>query len=119
MLDIIFKVVEAIVGAVVVGAAVGGTIYVIANWPEIKDAISSWLRKNNLSKSALMSALVIFDRIAVGIRRRIIVETPQTGTKTIEDETFSEEKLRKEEPDVYKELQKRNHVEIDVMEQIQ
>jgi len=119
MLDIIFKVVEAIVGAVVVGAAVGGTIYVIANWPEIKDAISSWLRKNNLSKSTLMSALVIFDKIAVGIRRRIIVKTPQTGTRTIEEKTFSEKEIRKEEPDVYKQLQTKSRIKFDVMDQIQ
>jgi len=121
MLDIIFKVVEAIVGGLAVGAAVAGTIYLITNWPEISDKIASWLRQNNLSKSALMSALVICDRTVSGVSRRIVVETTRhTGKQTIEEKTLSMEEIRRELPsDVYRKLQETDHVELDVMKTIQ
>ncbi len=123
MLDLIFKVVEAVVKialpAIAVGAAVGATIYIIANWPEISNKISSWLHGNNLSKSALTDALVIFDKIVTGVRRLIVVETVQTGRQIIEEETLSPEEVLRRDPDLYKELQKRGRVEINVMEQIQ
>ncbi len=118
-MDWVFDLVKIIGGAVLAGAAVAATIYVIENWPEISEKISSWLRQKNLSKSALMSALVICDRIVSGVSRRIVVETRQTGKQTIEEKTLSMEEIRREVPDLYKELQKRTHLEIDVMEQIQ
>ncbi len=128
MWDLIFKAVEAVLKialpAIAVGAAVGATIYIIANWPEISNKISSWLDRNNLDRSALMDAFVIFERIVTNsvyspIRRFIVVVTKQTGRQTIEEEELSSEEVQRRDPDLYKELQKRTHVEINIMKQIQ
>jgi len=123
MLDLVFRVITEVakvaLPAIAVGAAVGATIYLIANWPEIKDKISSWLHQHNFDKSFLMDALVFFDKIFTGIRRRIVVETRQTGQQIIEEETLSMEEVKRRDPDLYKELQKRSSIEIDIMEQIQ
>ena len=113
-MDWIFKLVGIGIGLL----AASTTFYVIANWPEVSDKISSWLHDNKLNKTALMSALVIFDKVVVGIRHLIIVETKQTGRQTVEEKTLSIEEIRRRDPDVYNELQKRDHLEIDILKQL-
>jgi hypothetical protein len=70
-------------------AAVAGAGATITFWDSVRSAITGWLRRNGLDKSALMEAVIQFDRLAVGIRRRIRVKTPRRGVEVISEERLS------------------------------
>lgn len=102
--------------AIGLGALLFSAWVVTKFWPEIKDTVSSWLRERNLDESALMDAVVILDKLVTNVRCRIIVETKKTGKQTVEEKILTIEELQKSDPDIYKELQKKGHVEVDIME---
>ena len=111
MLDVLLQV---IIGAAA-AAAVGAVIY---NWDSIRDSVAAWLRDNDLDKSKLMDAWIYFDKVVSGIRVTLKVRTIKTGEKTIRDDTVTSDQLRKENPDVYRELQKRGAVRQSIMNQV-
>lgn len=96
------KITIAVVGAAALAA---GALYI--GWryrQKIRDEVSKWLRQRNLENSALMSAFIFFDNVIAGIdrvRRRILVETAETGQVVVSEQDISLEELRKISPDVY------------------
>jgi hypothetical protein len=101
----VIKISIAVVGVVAVAA---GGLYL--GWryrQQIRQEVSSWLIKRNLQNTALMSALLVFDKVVAGVdrvSRKIVVQTSQTGKQVISKEDISLEELRKTDPDVYKQL---------------
>lgn len=106
--------IRLLIGAAVVAAVVA----VIYNWDDIRDSVANWLRRNNLSKSALMDAWIRFDKVVSKVRVRIFGKTRQTGVQEIEEKHVSTEQLKKEDPDVYAELLKRGYAEKNIMDQV-
>jgi len=115
MSEEVVKVSIAVVGFIAVAA---GGLYL--GWryrQKIREQVSSWLRQRNLEKSSLMSALLFFDKVVVGlemVRRRFIVITAETGQEVISEENISLEELRKLSPEIYELLNAGNSVEQDI-----
>lgn len=100
-------------------AAVGalcGAWLVYRFWDDIRDQVAAWLRECGLDKSVLMDAWIVLDRLAVGIRRKIFVETKQTGEVMISETTFALDKI--DDPETRVELEKRGHVKKQILEMI-
>ena len=104
MIGLIIAAVAALVGA---GAAT------VVFWTTIKDVLSRWLRERNLQESALMSAVVILDRLAVGIRRQLRVHTHAYGVQIISEEQLSIDQI--DDPEVRAQVERRPHVELDIL----
>lgn len=96
------------------GAALGGAA-VVTFWNSVREAVTGWLQRNNLTKSALTEAVIVLDKLAVGIRRRIIVQTAQRR-EVVREEELSLDQI--DDPQVRAEIQKRSHVQLDIMHQI-
>ncbi|GJD19197.1 hypothetical protein RIVM261_041530 [Rivularia sp. IAM M-261] len=86
---------------------------------QIRESVAAWLREQGLQNSALMKAWIVFDRFISGVRRRLMVETNQTGLQKISETTHSLEEIRKTDPDVYDQLQRLGYAEKDVMHLLQ
>lgn len=98
----VIKITIAVVGAAAVAA---GALYIGWRYRQrIRDEVLKWLRQRNLENSALMSALVLYDKVIVGIdrvRRRILVETAETGQVVVSEQELSLEELRKISQELY------------------
>lgn len=100
-----------VVAAVV--AAVGAATVTIVFWDDIRATVTAWLQRNNLTRGALMSATVLLDRIACGVRRRIRVGTPQYGTRIISEEEVTFDQI--DDPAIKAQLARDRHLSIDIM----
>lgn len=91
----------------VVGAIIVAVIAFYLGWryrQKIRNEVSKWLRRRNLDKSALMAAFILYDNVIAGIdrvRRKILVETVDTGRVEVSEQDISLEELRKISPDIY------------------
>lgn len=73
----------------VIGAIAGAAlVYAVVNWDELSDKISSWLHRNGLDKSMLMSALCKIDYYMGRLRRRLAVRKYGDTQDTVIEETF-------------------------------
>jgi hypothetical protein len=98
------------------GLFVAGTVATVAFWPTVVNRVADWLRRHDLDRSALMSATVLLDRVAVGVRRRIRVRTHTLGFQNVADETLSPDQI--DDPQVRALLERRSQVQYDIMEQL-
>ena len=101
----------------VIGALAGAAlVYAVVNWDELSDKISSWLHRNGLEKSMLMSALCVIDKWNNRIRRKLLVRKKGDHQDiTIEEEIITDS----DEIKAYeKELAGRRRVKKDLMELI-
>ena len=73
----------------VIGAIAGAAlVYAVVNWDELSDKISSWLHRNGLDKSMLMTALCMIDFHMGRLRRRLVVRKYGDAYDTIIEETY-------------------------------
>ncbi|MEU7882980.1 hypothetical protein [Microbispora bryophytorum] len=100
-----------VVAAVV--AAAGAATATIVFWNSVRTTVAAWLHRNNLHTSALMSATVLLDRIAVGVRRRVRVQTRTHGVRVIADEELTLDQV--DDPKVKAQLARDGHLNIDIM----
>ena len=113
------EVVKFVILGVGAAAVLAGGVYI--GWryrQKIRDEVSAWLRERNLEKTVLMSALLLFDNVFAGVdrvvRRRIVVQTQQTGKQFISEEIMTDEEISKLDPEVRKLLMTNNSVEKDI-----
>lgn len=92
-------------------AALFGAAVVVTFWGAVKDAVGAWLRERGLDKSALMSAVVVLDKLAVGIRRRVKVRTAQ-GLYVVLDQELRIEDI--DDPTI-RAMVEQQHTEIDIL----
>jgi hypothetical protein len=102
MIFLVAGIIAAVIGA---GAAV-------TFWDSVRTAITGWLHRHNLEKSALMEAVIRFDRVAVGIRRRIRVKTA-CGVEVISEEQLSIDEI--DDPELRALLSRHSEVDVDVL----
>ncbi|WP_329179202.1 hypothetical protein [Streptomyces sp. NBC_01477] len=93
-------------------AALAGAAAVVTFWGAVKDAVGAWLRERGLAKSALMSAVVVLDKLAVGVRRRVRLRTAQ-GLCVILDQELGIEDI--DDPRIRAMAEKQQHTEIDIL----
>jgi hypothetical protein len=108
---------EAIKVTIVVAVAIGALYLGWRYRQKVRDEVSKWLRQRNLENSALMSALIVYDNIIVGIdrvRRRILVETVETGQVVVSEQSISLEELHKINPELYELAMQHGSVSQDV-----
>jgi hypothetical protein len=101
----IFLVAGLIAAALGVGVA-------ITFWDSIRTAITGWLRRHGLEQSALMEAVIQFDRLAVGVRRRIKVRTYR-GTEIISEERLAIDQI--DDPNLRALLRQHSEVNVDIL----
>lgn len=99
-------------------AVTAAIVAVIYNWDDIRESVANWLRRNNLSKSALMDVWIRFDKILSSIKVRLFAKTRQTGVQEIKETSVSLQQLKEEDPDVYAELQRRGLAEKHILNQV-
>lgn len=110
------NVATALIGALITIVVTTFVVAVIFNW--IRESVAQWLRINDLQESALMDAWIKLDKVVGKVRTKLFVKTYQTGTQQIKEEQFSLEQLKKEDADVYAELQRRGYAEKNIMSHI-
>jgi hypothetical protein len=93
-------------------AAVAGAGAAVTFWDSVRTTIASWLRRHNLDKSALMAAVIRFDRLAVAIRRQIIVTTSR-GVEIISEQHMSINEI--DEPRLRALAQQHSQVDVDIL----
>ena len=93
-------------------AALIGTAVAVTFWGAVKDAVGKWLRELGLEKSALMSALVVLDKLAVGVRRQVKVRTAD-GPYVIIDQEMRLEDI--DDPKIRALAEQQPHTEIDIL----
>ncbi len=101
----IFLVAGLIAAALGAGAA-------ITFWDTVRAAITGWLHRHNLDKSALMEAVIQFDRLAVGVRRRIKVRTYR-GPEIISEEHLAIDQI--DDPSLRALIQQHSQVDVDIL----
>jgi hypothetical protein len=102
MILLIAGIVAAVVGA---GAAV-------TFWDSIRTVITGWLHRHGLDRSALMEAVIRFDKLAVKVRRRITVRTSR-GVEIISEEQLSIDQI--DDPQLRALVQQHSQVDVDIL----
>ena len=97
-----------------IAAALGAGV-AITFWDSIRTAVTGWLHQHDLEKSALMEAVIQFDRLAVGVRRRIKVRTYR-GTEIISEEHLAIDQI--DDPNLRALVQQHSQVDVDVLHDI-
>lgn len=96
------NIIIAVVGTIIIAA-----IALYLGWryrQKIRGEVSKWLRQRNLDKSVLMSAFILYDNVIAGVdrvKRKILVETAETGQEVVSEQDISLEELRKIYPAVH------------------
>jgi len=94
-----------------VAAALSGGV-VITFWNTGRETVLQWLRRHGLDKTVLTEAVILLDRIAVGIRRRIRISTPQS-TEIISEEALTLDQI--DDPKIRAWAEQHSHVAIDML----
>lgn len=88
----------------------------------IREKLAAWLRTNNLENSALMDVLLVCDKLAGTVDKKIIckvfVVTQETGEQKISEETLSTDVLKNLYPDIYAQLEKQEHAQKSILKQV-
>lgn len=89
---------------------------------QVREKVSEWLRNNSLEKSALQDVVATYDSIAGAIEKNIVckifVKTQANGEVKISEDVYTMEELKKSNPDIYAELEKRGHAQKSILTQI-
>jgi hypothetical protein len=96
-------------------AAVIGAGAVVTFWDSVRNLITGWLRQRGLEKSALMEAVIQFDRLAVAIRRRVKVKT-RSGVEIISEERLSIEQI--DDPHLRTLVALHGQVDVDILQDL-
>ncbi|GGM45683.1 hypothetical protein ACFFX1_22320 [Dactylosporangium sucinum] len=105
MIWLVWAVVAAVVGT--------AAVVVVTSWPEVAELLQRWLRRNNLTKSSLATAVVVLDRLAVGVRRVVRVTTHAGVTRKVSTEEIDIDDI--DDPELRATLQRTGHAEGDVL----
>ncbi len=95
----------------IVGAFVVAHV-VVKFWDEIRNSVAAWLRRLGLSRSRLMDAWVLLDRVVSGVRCRFIAKTTQAEVK-VEESLLSMDEI--DDPEVVAQLKRNSEVKRDAM----
>jgi hypothetical protein len=102
---VIWIVAGIVAAALGIGAAV-------TFWDSVRTTVMAWLRARDLDKGALLQAVVMLDRIAVGIRRRVMVRTAAVA-EIVSEETLTPDQI--DDPTVRALLDQHRQVNIDFL----
>ena len=94
-----------------IAAALGAGV-AITFWDAIRETVAGWLRRRDLEKSALMGAVVLLDRVAVGVRRRIRVRTARK-VEIISEQNLTLDQI--DDPDLRALVQQHGQLEVDIL----
>jgi len=97
----------------VIAAAVGAAVVGVTFWPEIAERLRQWLRRNNLTKSQLASAVLVLDRWATKVRRTLRVTTQARINHDISIEEIDINSI--DDPELRALLERTGHAEVDVL----
>lgn len=107
--------IHLIIAAIAAVAGAGAGALVVTFWDDIRRILREWLADHNLQQSALSSAVVILDRLAVGVRRKLRVRAPQHGTRVISEEHISLDQV--DDPRLRALLETKGYAEADILQQ--
>ncbi|MFC4055079.1 hypothetical protein ACFOY4_35780 [Actinomadura syzygii] len=96
-------------------AAALGAGAAVAFWDTVRTEVMNWLRARNLDKGALLEAVIVLDRVAVGIRRRVVVRTAAVP-ETVSEETLTLDQI--DDPQVRALLEQHDQVNIDFLQDL-
>ncbi|RKS74315.1 hypothetical protein BZB76_2826 [Actinomadura pelletieri DSM 43383] len=93
-------------------AAALGAGAVITFWDTVRTTVENWLNAHSLNKGALQRAVIVLDKGAVRVRRRIVVQTSY-APQIISEESLSLDQI--DVPEVRALLERHDQVEIDIL----
>lgn len=96
-------------------AAALGIGAAVTFWDAVRTTVMAWLRARNLDKAALVQAVIMLDRIAVGIRRRVMVRTAAVS-EIVSEETLTLDQI--DDPAVRELLEQHDRVNIDFLQDL-
>ncbi len=114
---------EQLFGLALGAVALAGSAYFAWKYRhQVREKVKDWLHARGLEQSALMDALMVCDTLAGAIERNVIckifVRTQTTGEQKVFEQSYTMDEIRKIDPDVYAELEKRGHGSRSILKQI-
>lgn len=116
----IFGIIAALIGAVIT--------FIVGLWAnhkyrhQARTKLSEWLRRNNLNKKAVTSAVVRADKVLGTADKfvcRFFVKTEKTGEQKISEQVMTLEELEKEIPELAKQARSADKLETNFFSQVQ
>ncbi len=104
-----------IITAVIAAVALLFAFYL---WNQYRDKIAAWLRENNLERSALMEAVVFFDKVSSYVKTKLQVYTQKTGRRILEEKTLTQQEvadLMKKEPEIARIISQGRTASVDLI----
>jgi hypothetical protein len=103
-----------VIGVVIAAlAALFGAAAAVGYWNGVREAITAWLHRHGLAKTALTKALIELDKVAVGIRRTIKVATAHRPVETVTVEELALDQIT--DPELLRQLEAGKTVRIDIL----